>query len=155
MGKFKRNYADVDRSEKEVYSGDEPTPGIYDFVLSTVGEHTGGDAEGEKTVWTFDCTQEPFAGWRGWVYTNDSTTAWKEVQILEALGLMDKDETSIDLTHEQILKKAGPVRCKVTNEKYEGATKGRIKTVLPPRDGQAKPSKSGGKAKKKKGDGPF
>lgn len=158
MGKVKRDYKDVDRSqETQQYNGEEPKPGIYDFYLKKVDDHEGGQSEGNKLVWMFECTQEPYAGWAGWVYTNDSTAAWKEVQVLEALGLLGEGETSLDMTHEQIVAKAGPVRCKVGNEKYEGDNRAKIKTIMSPRDGQEKPSK-GGKAKKgKKGksDTPF
>lgn len=156
MGKFKRNYKDVDRSnEQQTYSGETPKPGIYDFQLSSVKEHTGGEASGNKSEWIFECTQEPYVGWPGWVYTNDESTAWKEVQVLEALGLMGPDDTDLDLTHEQIMKKGGPVRCKLINETYDEEKRAKIKTVLPPRDGQEKVAKAGGKAKKgkKKKDG--
>lgn len=153
--KFKRNYSDVDRSQEAQYSGAVPKPGIYDFKLHSVGEHTGGEADGEKSVWVFECTEEPFNGWRGYVYTNDSSTAWKEVQILEALGIISSEDDEVDETYESIMKKAGPVRCRVTNETYEEEKRGRIKTVLPPPDGAApKSAKKEGK-KKKKGDSPF
>ena len=156
MGKVKRSYKDVDRSEREQYSGEVPKPGIYDFHLKSVEDHTGGDAGGNKLVWMFVCDQEPYEGFAAWVYTNDDSTAWKEVQIFEALGLMSKDDDSVDLTHEQIVAKAGPVRCKIINETYEDEKRGKIKTVLPPRDGQEKPkgsgkaSKAGKKGKKEK-----
>lgn len=152
MGKVKRNYKDVDRSQQqEQYNGDEPKPGIYDFHLKSVKEHTGGDSDGEKLVWMFVCDSEPYVGWAGWTYTNDSTAAWKEVQIFEALGLLAEGETEVDLTHEQIVAKGGPVRIKLGNEKYEGENKARIRTVMPPREGQEKPSSAGGKGKKGKG----
>jgi len=161
MGKVKRDYKNVDRNaENNQYSGDTPKPGIYDFYLKKVEDHEGGDASGNKLVWMFECTQEPYAGWAGWVYTNDESTAWKEVQILEALGLLAEGETELDMTHEQMASKGGPVRCKLINETYEDEKRAKIKTVLPPRDGQTKPSKSGSKAskggKKKKGEkSPF
>lgn len=160
MGKVKRNYSDVDRSqENQQYNGEQPKAGIYDFYLKKVEDHDGGSSEGNKLVWMFECTQEPYAGWAGWVYTNDSTAAWKEVQIFEALGLLDADGNVIDSTHEEIVKKAGPVRCKIGMEKYDGENRAKIRTVMAPRDGQEKPSKSGGKAskggKKKKDKSPF
>src|SRR5689334_22441160 len=106
MGKMKRDYSGVERKEAgEGYTGDVPKPGIYDAVLSSVGDHTTSDT---ATVWTFDITEEPFEGWRGWVYTNAEGAAWKELQILEAVGILAPGETEINLTHEQIMKKAGP-----------------------------------------------
>lgn len=160
MGKVKRNYKDVDRSERQQYSGEVPKPGIYDFYLKSVEDHEGGESDGNKLVWMFECTQEPYVGFAAWVYTNDTTTAWKEVQVLEATGLLAPGETELDLTHEQMVKKAGPVRCKIINETYEDEKRGKIKTVLPPRDGQEKPSSKGGSASKsgkkgKKDKSPF
>jgi hypothetical protein len=154
--KFKRNYADVDRSNDGQYAGDVPKPGIYDFKLARVSEHTGGTAEGEKSEWVFECTEEPYKGWRGYVYTNDSSTAWKEVQVLEALGILGSGEDDLDETYESIMKKAGPVRCRVKNETYEEEKRGRITTVMAPPDGAApKSAKAKKDGKKKKGDTPF
>lgn len=155
--KFKRNYSDVDRSGEGQYSGDVPKPGIYDFKLARAAEHTGGSAEGEKTEWVFECTSEPYVGWRGYVYTNDSSTAWKEVQILEALGIIGKDDEEVDETYESIMKKAGPVRGRVKNEEYDGEKRGRLNTIMPPPDGAApkSASKAGKKGKKDKEKSPF
>lgn len=156
--KFKRNYADVDRSGEGQYAGDVPKPGIYDFKLVRVGEHTGGQADGEKSEWVFECTDEPYKGWRGYVYTNDSSTAWKEVQVLEALGIITSDEDSVDETYESIMKKALPVRGRVKNEEYEGEKRGRLNTVLPHPDSEGKKAdKASSKKEKKskKGDTPF
>ena len=154
--KFKRNYSDVDRSNEGGYSGDVPKPGIYDFKLHSVEEHTGGSAEGEKSVWVFECTEAPYAGWRGYVYTNDTSTAWKEAQILEALGILGKDSDEVDETYESIMKKAGPVRGRVKNETYEEEKRGRITTIMAPPDGAQPASASKEKkGKKKKGDSPF
>jgi len=147
MGKMKRDYSEVERKEAgEGYSGDQPKPGIYDAVLSSVGDHTTSDT---ATVWTFDITAEPFDGWRGWVYTNAEGAAWKEVQILEAIGVMKPGADSIDMTHEQILKKARPCRVRVKNETYEGEKRAKITTILPPKEGESK------KGKKDKGKDPF
>lgn len=147
MGKMKRDYSDVERKEAgEGYSGDQPKPGIYNAVLSSVGDHTTSDT---ATVWTFDITDEPFDGWRGWVYTNAEGAAWKEVQILEALGIMKPGAESVDTTHESILKKASPCRVRVKNETYEGEKRAKITTILPPAEGSSK------KGKKSKGDDPF
>lgn len=147
MGKMKRDYSDVERKEAgEGYSGEQPKPGIYNAVLSSVGEHTTSDT---ATVWTFDITDEPFSGWRGWVYTNAEGAAWKEVQILEAIGVMKPGADSVDTTHESIMKKAGPCRVRVKNETYEGEKRAKITTILPPQEGASK------KGKKSKGDDPF
>lgn len=148
MGKFDRDYSDVERKEAgEGYSGDQPKPGIYNAVLSSVGEHTTSDT---ATVWTFDITDEPFAGWRGWVYTNAEGAAWKEMQILEGVGILEPGQTKPKVsTHEAILKKAGPCRVRVKNETYEGEKRAKITTILPPPEGSSKKSKKG------KGEDPF
>lgn len=149
MGKMKRNYGDVERKEvSEGYNGDPPKPGIYNAVLSTVDEHTTSDT---ATVWTFDIMDEPYEGWRGWVYTNAEGAAWKEVQILEAIGILKPGENNLDSSHETILKKAGPCRIKVRNETYEGEKRGKITAILPPSEG----AKAGKKKDKKKKEDPF
>lgn len=149
MGSFNRDYSDVERKEVgEGYTGDVPKPGIYNAVLSSVGDHTTSDT---ATVWTFDLTDEPYEGWRGWVYTNAEGAAWKELQILEALGLLAPGEDKFKGTHESVMKKAGPCRVKIKNETYEEEKRGKITTILPPKDGaKAKKSK-----KDKGGDDPF
>lgn len=149
MGKMKRNYEDVERREAgEGYSGEQPKPGIYNAVLSSCGEHTTSDT---STVWTFDITDEPFKGWRGWVYTNAEGAAWKEVQILEAIGIMKPGQEDLDTTHEKILAKAGACRVRVKSETYEGEKRSKITTILPPVEG----SGGGKKSKKDKGEDPF
>lgn len=150
MGKFKRSYKEVDRERESGYSGDIPKPGIYTFKLVKVGDHTASSSGADGTEWIFECVEAPYEGWRGWVYTNDDTTAWKEVQILEALGIITKEDEEINTTHEKIMKDASLVRCKITNETYEDEKRGRIRTVLPMPEGEnSKPSKK--KKEKKKG----
>ena len=103
MGKFSRNYEEVERREAaETYAGEAPKPGIYDAVLSTCVEHTSSEGN-TGTAWTFDISDGTYAGWRGWVYTNDNTAAWKEVQILEAVGVLVEGKNSLETTHEKIV----------------------------------------------------
>lgn len=151
MGKFKKNYDNVERKEAgEGYSGDVPKPGIYNLALVSCKEHTSG-AGNEGTEWVFEITDEPYAGWRGWVYSNDEGAAWKELQILEAIGILKPGETEVNSTHEQILKKASNCRGRIKNETYEDEKKGKITTLLPQKDGEG-----GSKKKdKKKKDDPF
>lgn len=147
MGKMKRDYGDVERKEAgEGYTGEVPKPGIYNAVLSSVGDHTTSDT---ATVWTFDVTDEPFEGWRGWVYTNAEGAAWKEIQILEAIGILKPGQNNLDATHESIMKKAGACRVKVKNEVYNDEKRAKITTILPPLDGKGK------KSKKNKDEDPF
>lgn len=148
MGKFKRDYSDVDIKEGGGYSGDVPKPGMYDGVLVSCSEHTSG-AGNEGTEWVFEITEEPYAGWRGWVYSNDEGAAWKEVQILMALGIISDKDDPINTTHEKIMKDGGPVRLKVKNETYEEEKRGRITAIMAPPEGATKTKK----AKKKKDKG--
>lgn len=152
MGSFKRDYSHVEKKDvPDAYAGDVPKPGIYDAVLTSVKEHpTANSPDGQE--WIFEISDGPYKGWPGWVYTNGSTTAWKEVQILEATGLMKDGDTSVDLTHEKILKKAGPVRVKIKNEVHEEEKRGKITTIMAPPGGAS--SKAGGK-KEKASDDPF
>lgn len=153
MGKFKRNYKDVDRSSGG-YSGDVPKPGVYDAELKSCAEHTSS-AGNEGTEWVFEITEEPYAGWRGWVYTNEEGAAWKEAQVLTALGIISEDDDTVNTTHEQIVKKSAPVRVKVTNEVWEGEKRARIKTVLAMPEGKKKSKGEAKKSKKGKDDSPF
>lgn len=153
MGKFNRNYSDVERREGgDGYNGDVPTPGIYDAILTSCKDHTSA-AGNDGVEWIFEITEEPFAGWHGWVYTNDDSAAWKEVQILEAVGIMEPGDDNLKTTHEKIVKDAGACRVKVKNETYEGEKRGKITVILPPKEGGSK--KKGGKKKGKKDEDPF
>lgn len=150
MGKFDRNYEEVERREAvETYAGDAPKPGIYDAVLTTCKEHTSSSGS-VGTEWTFDISDGTYTGWRGWVYTNDDTAAWKEVQILEAVGILGEGKNSIATTHEKIVSKAGQCRIKVRNETYEDEKRGKITTILPPASNM-----NGSEKKKKKSGDPF
>ena len=145
-GKLKRSYKDVDRDREAGYAGEEPPRGIYDGELIRVSEHpTSNSPDGVE--WVFRLTEEPYAGWQGWQYSNGDSTSWKEVQILEAAGIIAHEDEEIDMTFEQIVKKANPVRLKLSVEKSEEyGTRAKIRTVLPMPDGKA----STGGAKKKK-----
>ncbi len=152
MGSFKRDYSNVERREtRETYSGEVPKPGIYDAVLTSCKEHTSNEGN-EGTEWIFEISDGAYKGWPGWVYTNDGTAAWKEMQILEAAGLLKDGETSVNLTHEKIVKTAGPVRIKVKNETYNEEKRGKITTIMAPPGGASpkKAAKASGSS-----DGPF
>lgn len=156
MGKFKRNYQEVDRTRKagEGYSGEVPKPGIYDAELVAADDHTSAGGN-EGSEWIFRLTTEPYEGWQGWVYANDNTAAWKEVQILEAVGVLVPGKEMIETTYEKIVAKAGPCRVRVRNETYEDEKRGKITTILPPKDGETSSGEAptGGSKKKKKKSG--
>lgn len=144
MGQFKRNYADVERREGgEGYSGEVPKPGIYDAILTSLEDHPT-DASPDGQEWIFEITEEPYAGWHGWVYTNGDSAAWKEVQILEAIGVLKEGKDTIATTQEKIVSNAKPCRVKVKNETYNDEKRGKITVIL-------KPSEEGKKSSSKKG----
>ena len=153
MGKFKHDGSSVDTTKGGGYQGEQPKPGIYEAVLVLCEEHTAASSDQEGTHWVFEITDGPYTGWRGHQYTNDDTTLWKQDQILTALGLQEAGGR-FEGTHEGIVKKGGPVRIKTNQEEYEGEKRGRIRTILPPLEGQEAP-KAKGKGKKSKDSEPF
>lgn len=153
MGKFSRDYSEVERRDGgDGYAGEAPKPGIYNAILTSVEDHTSS-AGNEGVEWIFEITDEPYEGWHGWVYTNEEGAAWKEVQILEAIGILKPGKDDINTTHEKILKGAKPCRVKVKNETYNDEKRGKITTILPPKEGSTKAKK--GKAKDGDEDDPF
>lgn len=122
------DYSDVERKEFkfERYEGEEPTKGLYPAKLVDVGQHTTTD---DAVYWVYQITSGKYAGWNGWVYTNNSTIKWKQEQQLVALGLMEEGG-SVALTYEQILKKGGPVRIKLFMDDYDGDERAKIDRVI-------------------------
>lgn len=128
--KLKRSFKDEEyKPGGGIYDGPEPTPGMHPVRLVSVEEHTSSEGN-EGMKWTLDITEGKFAGWRGYVYTNDSTTLWKEQEMLVALGVI-KPNGSIDMTLEAIVKKAKPCRARIKNEMYDGEARGKIGTLIP------------------------
>lgn len=160
MGKY-----DVDTSEyddsKDIaaggYDGDEPKKGIYDGKLVMLNEHTSsGGNDGLR--WVFEITEEPYAGWRGYGYTNMDSTMWKTEQFTNAIQGGKKGKIALKPAEEgeyekgaesPTVKKAKPVRLRIGSENYEGERRARLRTVLV--------MEGGGKKKKgdDDGDDPF
>jgi hypothetical protein len=149
-----KNKWDVDTSDYDEskdlsaggYDGDEPKKGIYDGRLALLNEHTtsGGD---ESLRWVFEITEEPYAGWRGYGYTNMESTMWKTEQFTNAIQGNKKGKISLKPGEEgdweageksPTVKKAKPVRLRIGSELYEGEKKARLKTVLPMEGGGKK-----------------
>lgn len=120
-----RSYDDIEH--RDVYGGEEPKPGLYPGKLIAVEQHTTSD---DAVHWTYEITSGAYKGWKGHVYTNGTSTKWKEEQQLVACGLVEPGG-SVALTFSEILKKAKPVRLRVVQEEYENEMRGRLKTVLP------------------------
>lgn len=108
------------------YEGPAPTPGLYPAKLVDVEAHTTSDT---AIRWTFDIIEGKYTGWRDWIYSDLENSKWKTQNILVALGIMEP-EGEINATYDQIKKEAQPFRARVTNEVYEGETKGRIASFL-------------------------
>ena len=169
-GKFSRSYNQEVQEPKEVYSGDMPKRGVYPGKLVQVSEHpTANSPDGLE--WIFEVEEgHQYAGWRGYSYTNGSTTAWREIDFLMAGGIitesdLDKNrklKKKLELDFEELVKQFGPVRLQVKHEAYtEGdgdpEMRAKLGRVLPPSEVQEAEGKGkGGKKKKsKKGDEPF
>lgn len=148
-GRLKRNYSDEEyREPGEGYNGPQPSRGLYTAELFDVRDHTTGEGN-ESIRWGFRLvpgsedakTGDDVSGFADFLYTNDNTL-WREQQILVATGVI-KPNGQLNLTYEQILKKAKPCTVKMGQERYvpedgEPEWRGRMQAFLPPKDGAAK-----------------
>lgn len=138
MGKYDVDTSDYDESKDSGgYDGDEPRKGIYDGKLVSLKEHTSGGGN-EGLEWIFEITEEPYAGWRGWTYSNMDSAKWKTEQMVHAIQGGKKGKMALKPADEDgdgktsgTVKKAKPVRIRIVSEKYEDEKKARIRTVLP------------------------
>lgn len=154
MGKFKHDGSSVDLT-KGGYQGEQPKPAIYPAELVICEEHTTGEGN-DATHWVFEISEGPYRGWRGHVFTNDEGALWKQDQILVALGLQ-RPGGSYSGTHEGIVKKGGPVKIRTIQEEYNDEKRAKIRTIMPPSEGQEFNFSKVDKVKKKKEkvDAPF
>lgn len=147
--RFVRDYKDQEwREPGEGYNGEEPQKGMYPFRLVDVREHE--TSQGNESVhWTFEMTDDAaskdgtasYAGWRGHLYTNDDTAAWKEQQIMVALGAI-RPNGKYNGTLEGLLKKYGKVVVmgRVIRERFipedggEGEWRAKLVTVIKGRE---------------------
>lgn len=154
MGKYDVDFDDYEEKSGSGYDGDVPKKGLYDGALVSLREHTSS-AGNEGLEWIFEITEEPYIGWRGWVYTNMDTAKWKTQQITKAINGGAEKKTSLDPspagedgTENKTVKKAKKVRLRIGTEKYEDEPRAKIRSVFPSEDG-------GGKKKKKSEEDPF
>jgi hypothetical protein len=137
------------------YDGDEPKKGIYDARLVSLREHTSGEGN-EGLEWQFDITEEPYVGWRGWVYSNMDSAKWKTQQIVKAISGGSEDGMRLDPvdgpdgSKSKTVKASQPVRLRIGREMYDDEPKARIRRVMVSEN--AKPAK---KKAKKGSDDPF
>lgn len=149
MGKYDVDTSDYDDSKDLAaggYDGDEPKKGIYDGKLVMLNEHTSGEGN-EGLRWVFEITEEPYAGWRGYGYTNMDSTMWKTEQFTHAIQGGKKGKISLKPGPEgdyekgqasSTVKKAKPVRLRIGSEQYEGERRARLRTVLAAEGGKKK-----------------
>jgi len=154
MGKWDVDFDDYEEKEGG-YDGDEPLKGTFDGKLVSLKEHTSGEGN-EGLEWIFEITEAPFAGWRGWVYSNNDSAKWKTQQIVKAIQGGSESKMALkpspsdgDGTKSKTVKAATAVRLRIRKEKYEDEFRGKIARVIP--NENAKPKKS----KKKKDEDPF
>lgn len=157
MGKWDVDFDDYEEKTGG-YDGDPPKTGTYDAILISLAEHTSSQGN-EGLEWIFEVTEEPYVGWRGWVYTNMDTAKWKTQMIVKAISggqekkvRLDPADENGDGTKSKTVKAATPVRVKVKRETYDEEPRGKIRQILPNENAAKKKAE---KKKKKKGDDPF
>jgi hypothetical protein len=154
-GKHEVDFDDYEEKEGSGYDGDQPLKGTFDGTLISLKEHTSGEGN-EGYEWVFEITEEPFAGWRGWVYSNMDSSKWKTQQIVKAIQGGSETKMVLDPTDEgtdsKTVKKAKAVRLRMRKEKYEGEDRGKIARVMTSEGGGKKKKKG---KKDKKSEDPF
>lgn len=132
--RMKRQYSeDVEYNEASAgYTGEEPVKGLYPAKLVRAEDHKGGKVKDvNKTHWVFRIIDGDYEGWQGHYYTDDGNLAERELQVLVACGLSDPDDREFNMTYEDMVRKAKPVRIRTYREKYENEMRGKIGSVLP------------------------
>ena len=146
-GRLNRDYGDEEyREPGEGYDGEEPTKGLYTCELVRVSDYTSQDGN-ESVKWLFRLADgsenkhgDDVSGWMDSQYTTENT-AWKEQQMLVALGVI-KPGGKVNLPYDGIVKKAKPCTVRVgvervIDEEGEGTWRGRMQAFLPLRDATA------------------
>lgn len=122
------SFKDEEYRDNVGYDGPPPPRGLYPGKLNSVGQHTTTE---DSIVWTFDISEGKYEGWRGWTYSNMSTMKWRTHEILVSLGIIEPNG-EIDVTFEEIMKKAGPVRLRIVSEEYGDDTVPKIGKIVKP-----------------------
>lgn len=163
-GRLVRDFSDEEyREPSEGYNGPEPTKGLYTCELVRVSDHfKGGNEDGDQSVkWLFRLAEgsenkhgESVAGWTDSQYTTENT-AWREQQMAVALGLI-KPNGKLNMTYDQMVKKAKPCTCRVVMERYipeDGSDpefRGRMVSFMGLREDGAKTSGSKASSRRRK-----
>lgn len=149
-GMLNRDYKDEEyREPSDGYTGELPTKGMYPARLVRAGEHTS-KAGNDSVEWIFELLDgaenkngDSVAGWPGYIYTNEDSAAWKEQQILVALGAI-KPNGKIKMSFDMLMKRYGkkPVTVRIVLEEYlpedgEREWRPKITTVMPAKTDKA------------------
>lgn len=141
MGKWDVDFDDYEERDGSSYDGDPPKPGIYDAKLVEFDEHDGSADTSMKFI--FEITEEPYEGWRGWVYSDLANAKWKTQMIVKAIQGGDQKKMRLDPANKAtIVKKAKPVRVRVRKDTYEGEYRPKISVVLPAKGNESSKSKN-------------
>lgn len=155
-GKLSRDYSDEEyREPGEGYNGEEPTKGLYTCELVRITDHTSQDGN-QSVKWLFRLADgsenkhgDDVSGWMDSQYTTENT-AWKEQQMLVALGVI-KPGGKVNLTYDGIVKKAKQCTVRVGVERVldeetnDSSWRGRMQAFLPLRESTGKSSTASGR----------
>lgn len=153
-GRIADDFSDEDyREPSEGYQGEQPTKGLYTCELFGINDHTKqGEDEPSSVRWGFRLVDgsenkhgDDVSGWSDYIYTTENTR-WRVQQILVALGVI-KPKGKVNLSYDQILKKAKPCTVRVGVERYvpeDGSDpewRGRMQAFLPLKEAAATKSR--------------
>lgn len=115
------------------YMGEEPRKGVYRFKLANVARHTSGEGN-ESIRWIFECADEPYTGWAGFMYTGlPGSESWFRTQN-NVRALQGGAEKAVKLNLDdpsKFIKAAKVVLGKVVMEEYNGDLRAKLRTVVP------------------------
>lgn len=131
------NVIDIDFDDYEPprseYMGEEPQKGVYRFALVDVKKHTSGEGN-ESIQWIFDCQDEPYRGWSGFMYTGlpASESFFRTQHNVRALQGGKTKALKLDLDNpEKFIKSAKVVLGRVVMEEYQNEYRAKLRTVAP------------------------
>lgn len=122
-----------DYTPEREYVGEEPRPGLLRLKCVNIEHHTAESSGNEGIKWTFECTEEPYAGWWGYIYSdlNPEGSKWKTQQTTRALQAGSEKPVKIDLKNpEKFLKSCKEVVGRIINEEYKGEDRAKIRKVM-------------------------
>jgi hypothetical protein len=141
------DFEDYEEPTWEEYTGDEPRPGWYDFVLDKVGYV---NEEDETIRWIFTIDEEPYKGWAGMIFADMGNRKWLMQQVVYAIT-GQKKALSVDFENDKdvaaLVKKALRVRGKVESRTFNDETRISLRKVRPIDGDAAKPAGRSSRAK--------